>query len=60
LIDKLEALCKEHKGQQQLKMTLLDFTNKTSLNFNSKTKKVNVSNDLVKEIEGLGLECGVG
>ncbi len=60
LIDQLEALCKEHKGQQQLKMTLLDFENKTSLSFTSKAKKVHVSNDLVAAVKGLGVECGVG
>ncbi|MBI1228252.1 MAG: DNA polymerase III subunit alpha [Bacteroidetes bacterium] len=60
LIDQLETLCKQHKGQQQLKMTLLDYQNKTSLNFNSKAKKVKVDNDFVSELKGLGVECVVG
>ncbi|MBI5915644.1 MAG: DNA polymerase III subunit alpha [Bacteroidetes bacterium] len=60
LIEKIDALCKEHMGSQQLKVTLLDYTNKTSLSFASKSKKVNVGNDLVSAMQGLGVECGVG
>ena len=60
LIDKLDALCKQHKGSQQLKVTLLDFENKTSLNFLSKSRKVNVGNEFVSAVKGLGVECGVG
>jgi DNA polymerase-3 subunit alpha len=60
LIDRPDALCREHKGSQQLKVTLLDFANKTSLNFSSKTRKVNVGNEFVRAVKGLGLECGVG
>jgi DNA polymerase-3 subunit alpha len=60
LIDKLDALCKEHKGSQQFKVTLLDYANKTSLNFSSKSRKVNVGNEFVSAVKGLGVECGVG
>lgn len=60
LIDQMEALCKQHKGTQQLKMTLLDYQNKTTLAFNSKARKVNVDNDFVSALKGLGVECVVG
>ena len=60
LLDRLETLCKTHKGQHQLRITLMDYTNRTSLPFISKSKKVNVDNDFVQELEGMGVEYVVG
>jgi DNA polymerase-3 subunit alpha len=60
MLDKLEALLKKHKGQHQLRITLMDFTNRTSLPFVSGSQKVNVDNDLVSELAGLGVEYVVG
>jgi DNA polymerase-3 subunit alpha len=60
LIEQLEGLCKTHKGTQQLRMVLLDYTNRTSLSFASKSKKVKVDNDFVSAVKELGVECVVG
>ena len=60
MIDKLDGLCKQYKGKHKLHITLLDYTNRTSMPFVSTTKKVNVDNDFVKELEGIGIEYLVG
>jgi DNA polymerase III subunit alpha len=60
LLDRLETLCKQHKGQHQLRITLIDYTNKHSLPFISASKKVNVDNDFVQELDGMGVEYVVG
>ncbi len=60
MLDKLEDLFKKHKGQHQLRITLMDYTNRTSLPFVSGSQKVNVDNDLVSELAGLGVEYLVG
>ena len=59
LIDKIEALCKNHKGKHDLKIELIDFTNKEKLAFTSLARKVNVDNDFIAAVAGLGVECGV-
>ena len=60
MLDRLETLCKQRKGQHQLRITLIDYTNKTSVPFISASKKVNVDNDFVQELEGMGVEYVVG
>ena len=60
LIERLEGLCKTHKGTQQLRMVLLDYTNRTNLSFPSKSKKVKVDNDCVPAVKELGVEGVVG
>ncbi len=60
MLDQLETLLKKHKGQHQLRITLLNYANKTSLPFVSASRKVNVDNELVKELEGMGVEYAVG
>ncbi|MBK7937088.1 MAG: DNA polymerase III subunit alpha [Lewinellaceae bacterium] len=59
LIDKIEAVCKAHKGKHDLKMELIDYTNKEKLAFTSLARKVNVDNDFIAAMAGLGVECGV-
>ena len=59
LIDKIEALCKARKGKHDLKMELIDYTNKEKLAFTSLARKVNVDNDFIAAMTGLGVECGV-
>ncbi len=59
LINRLDSLCKQHKGSQQLKFALLDYGSMTSLNLSSKSRKVNVGNEFVAAVKGLGVECGV-
>ncbi|MCB0520659.1 MAG: DNA polymerase III subunit alpha [Lewinellaceae bacterium] len=60
ILDKLDDLFKKHKGQHQLRITLMDYTNRTSLPFVSGSKKVNVDNDLVSGIAELGVDYVVG
>lgn len=59
LIDSIDALCKTHKGKHELKMELLDYTNKERLSFTSQARKVHVDNELLAALSGLGVECGV-
>ena len=60
MIDKLDGLFKQHKGKHRLHITLLDYTNRTSMPFVSTSKKVAVDNDFVKELDGMGVEYVVG
>ncbi|HHM20848.1 MAG TPA: DNA polymerase III subunit alpha, partial [Bacteroidetes bacterium] len=60
MVDRLDSLCKKHKGTHQLRITLLDYTNRTSMPFVSNSKKVKVDNDFVSELEGIGIEYVVG
>lgn len=60
MIESLDALCKQHKGKHKLNITILDYTNKISMPFYSASRKVNVGNELVEELEKLGVECKVG
>lgn len=59
LIDRIEKLCLAHKGKHVLKMELIDYNNKEKMAFTSQARKVNVGNELISALEGLGLECGV-
>jgi DNA polymerase III subunit alpha len=59
LIEKIETLCKTHKGKHDLKMELIDLTNREKLSFTSMARKVNVGNELIAALEVLGVECGV-
>ncbi len=60
MLNRLEKIFKQHKGAHQLRITLINFENKTSLPFISTSKKVNVDNDLVQELHDLGVEYAVG
>lgn len=59
MLDKLESICKEHKGRHILKMRLLDTANRQSLAFASQGKKVNADTDFLKKLEMIGLDCKV-
>ncbi|MBK8920450.1 MAG: DNA polymerase III subunit alpha [Saprospirales bacterium] len=60
LLDRLDQVCKAHKGKHQLKMRLLDHTNRNALAFASAGRKVNADSDFAMEMAKLGLECKVG
>lgn len=60
LLDKLDVICKTHKGKHALKVRVVDYTNKQALNFSSGARKVNADSDFAMEVEKLGLECKVG
>ncbi len=59
LVDKLEALCKHHKGKHELKMELMDYQNKEKVALVSQARKVNVDNEFLDAMEKLGVECSV-
>ncbi|MBX2891156.1 MAG: DNA polymerase III subunit alpha [Saprospiraceae bacterium] len=59
LIERIEQLCSAHKGKHDLRMELVDFTNKERLAFRSAARKVNVDNDFIAAVKELGVECGV-
>jgi len=59
MVNDLEKLCTKYKGKHQFKMTLLDQTQKTSLTFASKKRKVTADNDFCEELENMGLEFRV-
>lgn len=60
ILKSIEKVCKKHKGKHQLRLLLLDHTNRNSLEFTSKSKKVRVDNDLVGAFADLGIEYVVG
>ena len=60
LLDRLEQICKSHKGKHTLKMRLLDRTNKNALAFAANGHKVNADSDFAMEMEKLGVECKLG
>jgi DNA polymerase-3 subunit alpha len=60
LLDRLDHVCKTHKGKHALKMRLVDRTNKNALAFSSPDRKVNADSDFAMEMEKLGVECSVG
>jgi len=60
LLDRLDHVCKTHKGKHALKMRLVDRTNKNALSFAAPDRKVNADSDFAMEMEKLGVECSVG
>ena len=60
MLERIDSLCQQSRGDHQFKITLLDFTNKASLPFISGNKKVRVDNDFVKQLRELGVEYEVG
>jgi DNA polymerase III subunit alpha len=59
LIERIDKLCVAHKGKHTLRMELIDFTNKEKMAFVSQARKVNVDNDFIAAMTGMGVECGV-
>ncbi|MEY3368963.1 MAG: hypothetical protein RI973_2118 [Bacteroidota bacterium] len=60
MLERIDSLCQQNRGDHQFKITFLDFTNKASLPFISGNKKVRVDNDFVKQLRELGVEYEVG
>ena len=60
MVDRLDGLCNQYKGKHKLHITLLDYQNRISMPFVSQSKSVNVDNDFVQELEGMGVEYVVG
>ncbi len=59
MLDTLTQLIQQHRGQHDLNVALLDYTNRNSLEFVSKSLKVNVNNDFVQALEELGLKYSI-
>ena len=58
LIERIEKICNAHRGKHTLRMELLDYDQK-KLSFTSTSRKVQVDNDFITAMTGLGVECGV-
>ncbi|MEM9921225.1 MAG: DNA polymerase III subunit alpha [Bacteroidota bacterium] len=50
-----DKLCKAHKGKHQLKIVLLDRSEKSSINLMSASRKVNADNDFTMALEKIGV-----
>jgi DNA polymerase-3 subunit alpha len=57
MIEQVDALCTQYKGEHKLKVVVVDHTNKQTLALASKKRKVHADNDFIGEIEKLGLAC---
>ncbi len=55
VLDQLEGICSAHQGEHQLKIVLLDYTNKISLPFVSTSHKVHIDNELVRTLDTMGI-----
>ena len=55
MVDGIDVACKKHKGKHKLKVHLFDRSSKTKLHFISKERMVNANNELIKELERLGI-----
>lgn len=59
IIEKLDELCEQKRGNHRLKMELLDRTNRMKLKMVAKERKVHADSDFIAEIERIGLEYSV-
>ncbi len=59
MINQIDQLCQAHQGRHRLKMVLLDQTHRVKLNLIAKERKVNAGNELIAELDKLGLEYKV-
>ncbi len=59
MIEKLDSLCEQKRGNHRLKMELLDRTNRMKLKMIAKERKVHADSDFIAEIERIGLEYSV-
>ncbi len=56
MLSNMDDLCKKYKGPHALKMRLLDYENKTSLQLIAKSRKVNATGEFIAALEKLGVE----
>ncbi len=59
LIERIEKICNAHRGKHTLRMELLDYDQKDKWAFTSTARKVQVDNEFISAMTGLGVECGV-
>ena len=59
MINQIDQLCQTHKGRHRLKMVLLDQTHRVKLSLIAKERKVNAGNELIAELDKLGLDYKV-
>ena len=55
LVDGIDLACQTHKGRHKLKVHFFDRETKTKLHLIAKERKVNATNDLIRELERLGV-----
>ena len=56
LINQLDEICENHKGDQQFAVNLLDVENKLILQLDSKNKRINADSIFISELEKIGLK----
>lgn len=59
MINQIDQLCQTHKGRHRLKMVLLDQTHRVKLSLIAKERKVNAGNELIAELDKLGVDYKV-
>ena len=59
MVDGLDAACKEHTGKHKLKIHLYDRETKNKLHLIATERLVNANNDLIKELDKLGVNYQV-
>jgi len=55
LIDRIDELCKRHKGQHKLRVELLDQSKRLRLGMVAKERKVMADNDFIGELDRMGV-----
>lgn len=56
LVVGIQELCRNHKGQHNLRMQFIDPSDKIKLDMRAQRVKVNASAEFVKDVEAMGLE----
>ncbi|MCB0641230.1 MAG: DNA polymerase III subunit alpha, partial [Phaeodactylibacter sp.] len=56
MINSLEDICKDHRGQHRLRMKLIDRNSRTTLTLASRNQKVHANNDFIQALDRLGLD----
>lgn len=59
MVDQIDRLCKEHRGQHRLKVELLDKNHRLRLHMMAKKTTVNASNGFIVELEKMGMKYKV-
>ncbi len=59
IIQKIEELCKTHKGQHRLKMEFIDKTNRLKLPMIAKEQRVDATNGFTAALEKMGVEFSI-
>ena len=56
MIDELKELFNSHKGDKQLHFTIYEVENKVKLNMPSRKQKIHICNELLEELQRVGVK----